>query len=144
MTTLSLDAARTIAEATLKKGRETNCQPLAVAVLDSGGHAKVILREDGAGILRNQIAEGKAYGAIGLGGNSRAFAERLAREPATAPTLFNAIAAMADGKVVAVPGGVLIKDKNGVLLGAVGVSGDLSDKDEACALAGIAAAGFPV
>lgn len=140
--TLTLDQARAIADGTLAKGRETDCLPLAVAVLDAGGHPKVVLREDGAGILRTQIAEGKAYGAIGLGGNSRAFGERLEREPATAPTLFSAFASMADGKVVAVPGGVLIRDADGAVVGAVGVSGDLSDKDEAAALGGLAAAGF--
>ena len=140
--TLTLDQARAIADGTLAKGRETDCLPLAVAVLDAGGHSKVVLREDGAGILRTQIAEGKAYGALGLGGNSRAFGERLEREPATAPTLFSAFASMADGKVVAVPGGVLIRDEGGAIIGAVGVSGDLSDKDEAAALGGLEAAGF--
>ena len=142
MSVLTLEDARIIANATLEKGRDTGCLPLAVSVLDAGGHPKVVLREDGAGILRTQIAEGKAYGALGLGANSRVFAERLGNEPDTAPTLFSAFATLAQGRVVAVPGGVLIKNIDGGIFGAVGVSGDLSDKDEACALAGVQAGGF--
>ena len=142
MAALSLEDARVIANATLVKGRETECLPLAVAVLDAGGHIKVVLREDGAGILRTQIAEGKAWGALGLGANSRGFAERLEREPATAPALFGAFASLADGKVVPVPGGVLIRDSDAQIIGAVGVSGDVSDKDEVCALPGVDAAGY--
>jgi uncharacterized protein GlcG (DUF336 family) len=92
--------------------------------------------------LRTQIAEGKAWGALGLGANSRGFAERLEREPATAPALFGAFASLADGKVVPVPGGVLIRDSDAQIIGAVGVSGDVSDKDEVCALAGVDAAGY--
>lgn len=141
MSVLSLQDARTIAEETLAKGRETDCLPLTVAVLDAGGHIKVVLREDNAGILRTKIAEGKAWGALGLGANSRGFAERLEREPATAPSLFSAFASLADGKVVPVPGGVLIRDSDGQIIGAVGVSGDASDKDEVCALAGVEAVG---
>lgn len=142
MSALSLEQARIIADATLVKGRQTECLPLAVAVLDPGGHIKVVLREDSAGILRTQIAEGKAWGALALGANSRGFSERLEREPATAPSLFSAIASLADGKVVPVPGGVLIRDSEAQIIGAVGVSGDVSDKDEVCALAGVEAAGY--
>jgi uncharacterized protein GlcG (DUF336 family) len=136
---LTLSQATAIVEATLKKGRETGCAPLAVAVLDAGGHLKAFAREDGAGILRPQIALGKAWGALGMGFGSRSFAKRIAEQPG-APSFFNALAAMSEGRVVPVPGGVLIRDANREVIGAVGVTGDTSDKDEACALAGISAA----
>jgi uncharacterized protein GlcG (DUF336 family) len=138
---ITLAQATTIVEAALKNGRETGCAPLAVAVLDDGGHLKAFAREDGAGILRPQIAFGKAWGALGMGLGSRNFARRIAEQPG-APAFFNALAAMSDGRVVPVPGGVLIRDAARVVVGAVGISGDTSDKDEACALAGIAAAGL--
>ena len=138
---ITLSQAMTILEVALKKGRETSCAPLAVAVLDDGGHLKAFGREDGAGILRPQIAFGKAWGALGMGLGSRSFAKRIAEQPA-APAFFSALAAMSEGRVVPVPGGVLIRDAAKVVIGAVGISGDTSDKDEACALAGIAAAGL--
>jgi uncharacterized protein GlcG (DUF336 family) len=136
---ITLAQATTIVEASLKRGRETACAPLAVAVLDDGGHLKAFAREDGAGILRPQIATAKAWGALGMGVGTRALARRLADNPQQA-AFFGALDAMSEGKVVPVPGGVLVRDAAGVLLGAVGISGDVSDKDEACALAGIAAA----
>jgi uncharacterized protein GlcG (DUF336 family) len=138
---LTLRQALTIVESALKKGRETGCAPVAVAVLDDGGHLKAFAREDGAGILRPQIASGKAWGALGMGLGSRAFAKRIAEQPG-APAFFNALAAMSGGRVVPVPGGVLIRDASKTVIGAVGISGDTSDKDEACCLAGIAAAGL--
>ncbi len=81
MAELSLREATTIVEASLKKGRETSCAPLAVAVLDAGGHLKAFAREDGAGIIRPQIAVGKAWGALGMGIGSRALARRVAEQP---------------------------------------------------------------
>jgi uncharacterized protein GlcG (DUF336 family) len=138
---ITLSQAKTIVEAALRKARETGCTPLAVAVLDDGGHLKAFAREDGAGILRPQIAFGKAWGALGMGLGSRNFAKRIAEQPG-APAFFNALAAMSEGRVVPVPGGVLIRDGGKTVIGAVGISGDTSDKDEACALAGIADAGL--
>jgi uncharacterized protein GlcG (DUF336 family) len=138
---LTLKQATTIVEVALRRGRETSCAPLAVAVLDGGGHLKTFGREDGAGILRPQIALGKAWGALGMGVGSRAFAKRLADNPQQA-SFFTALNAMSDGRVVPVPGGVLIRDAAGAVIGAVGISGDVSDKDEACAVAGIEAAGL--
>lgn len=138
MPALTLQQARTIVDAALRKGRDTDCAPLAVAVLDDGGHLKAFAREDGAGIIRPQIAFGKAWGALGMGMGSRAFARRLTDNPQQAP-FFAALSAMSDGRVVPVPGGVLIRDAAGVVVGAVGISGDVSDKDEACAVAGIQA-----
>jgi uncharacterized protein GlcG (DUF336 family) len=127
-------------EAALKKGRETGCAPLAVAVLDDGGHLKAFAREDGAGIVRPQIAMGKAWGALGMGLGSRTLARRVAEQGPQQQAFFTALNAMSGGRVVPAAGGVLIKDSGGTVIGAVGISGDVSDKDEACALAGIAAA----
>ena len=139
MAGITLQQAATVVEAALRKGRETGCAPLAVAVLDDGGHLKAFAREDGAGIIRPQIAVGKAWGALGMGMGSRALARRVAEQPQQAP-FFAALNAMSDGRVVPAPGGVLIRDGGGTVIGAVGISGDASDKDEACALAGIEAA----
>jgi uncharacterized protein GlcG (DUF336 family) len=138
---LTLEQATTIVTAALRRARETGCAPLAVAVLDEGGHLKAFAREDGAGILRPQIATGKAWGALGMGVGTRALGRRLADNPQQHP-FFTALNAMSDGRVVPVPGGVLIRDAAGGVVGAVGISGDVSDKDEACALAGIQAAGL--
>ena len=136
---LTLQQSTTIVEAALRTGRETNCAPLAVAVLDAGGHLKAFAREDGAGIVRPQIAVGKAWGALGMGLGSRTLARRVAEQPQQ-QAFFAALNAMSEGRVVPAAGGVLIRDGAGAVLGAVGISGDVSDKDEACALAGIAAA----
>jgi len=138
MTGLSLQQATTIVESALRKARATSCAPLAVAVLDAGGHLKAFAREDGAGIVRPQIAIAKAWGALGMGVGTRALARRIAEQPQLGP-FFGALNAMSEGRVVPVPGGVLVKDASGAVIGAVGVSGDVSDKDEACALAGIEA-----
>jgi uncharacterized protein GlcG (DUF336 family) len=136
---ITLRQADTIVQEALRKGRDTGCAPLAVAVLDAGGHLKAFGREDGAGILRPQIALGKAWGALGMGVGTRALARRLADNPQQHP-FFTALNAMSDGRVVPVPGGVLVRNAAREVIGAVGISGDTSDKDEACALAGIAAA----
>jgi uncharacterized protein GlcG (DUF336 family) len=138
---LTLTQALTIVDVALKKGRETSCAPLAVAVLDAGGHLKAFGREDGAGIIRPQISMGKAWGALGMGVGSRALAKRLTDNPGAQP-FFAALGAMSEGRVVPVPGGVLIRDANKEIVGAVGISGDTSDKDEVCAVAGITAAGL--
>ncbi|HKZ06334.1 MAG TPA: heme-binding protein [Methylomirabilota bacterium] len=141
MASLTLAQASAVVTGALKRARETGCAPLAVAVLDAGGHLKAFAREDVAGILRPQIAAGKAWGALGMGVGTRALGKRLADNPQQAP-FFAALGAMSEGRVVPVPGGVLIRDASGAVLGAVGISGDVSDKDEACALAGIEAAGL--
>ena len=133
---LTLASARIIAEAVLQKGHELGLGPLTAAVLDPGGHLVVLNRDDGSGILRPEIAIGKAWGVLGLGLPARELARRAERMPG----FFAALNAMSDGRVVPAPGGVLIRDAGGAVIGAVGISGDVSDKDEACALAGIAAA----
>jgi uncharacterized protein GlcG (DUF336 family) len=133
---VTLAQASTIVDVALKKGRETNCAPLTVAVLDAGGHLVAFKREDKSGILRFDIAYGKAWGALGMGFGSRELSERAAKNP----LFFGVLATVSQGRLVPVPGGVLIKDASGAVLGAVGISGDTSDKDEVCAIAGIEAA----
>jgi len=136
MATISLRKARTIIRKALEKGREMNLKPLSVVVLDAGGHPIAFEREDGASPGRFKIAEGKAYGAVmlGLGGQAQ-----MARAEAQA-YFMAAVNGVYDGKVIPVPGGVLVKDKKGTVLGAVGVTGDSSDNDAIAALAGIEAA----
>jgi uncharacterized protein GlcG (DUF336 family) len=137
---LTLEQATTIVQTALRKGRELGLAPLAVAVLDAGGHLKSFAREDGAGIVRPQIAVGKAWGALGMGLGSRTLGRRVAEQGPQQQAFFAALNAMSGGRVVPAAGGVLIRDAGGGVVGAVGISGDVSDKDEACALAGIAAA----
>jgi uncharacterized protein GlcG (DUF336 family) len=136
--TITLAQASTVIEAALTKAHDTDCAPLTVAVLDPGGHLVAFKREDRSGILRPEIAIAKAWGALGMGFGTRELADRAGKMP----MFFTAIAAVSQGRMVPVPGGVLIKDAAGTILGAVGISGDLSDKDEACAVAGIEAAGL--
>lgn len=138
MPDLSLDAARTILDAALAKGIEKKLKPLAIAVLDARGCVKASLAQDGASLMRGEIAHGKAYGALALGMGSRAIFQR-AQEQAY---FVSAVNALAQGRLVPVPGGVLINDASGVLLGAIGISGDTSDNDEACCIAGVEAAGL--
>ena len=138
MSVLTLAQASTVVDAALKRGRETNSAPLTVAVLDAGGHLVAFKREDKSGILRFDIAFGKAWGALGMGHGSRTLFGRTARSA----MFFTALAAASEGRFVPVPGGVLIRDDAGDVIGAVGISGDISDRDEECAVAGITAAGL--
>jgi uncharacterized protein GlcG (DUF336 family) len=131
-------AARTIVDAALAHGTTQGLKPLAVVVLDDGGHVKAFLREDGASNLRFQIAHGKAYGALGLGMGSRALMARAEQQPYFVAAVNGAFG----GALVPVPGGVLVRGVSGALVGAVGVTGDTSDNDEAAAVAGIQAAGL--
>ena len=135
---VTLAQASTIVDTALAKGRETACAPLTVAVLDAGGHLVAFKREDRSGILRFDIAYGKAWGALGMGFGSRELADRAGKNP----LFFGVLATVSHGRLVPVPGGVLIKDAAGSVLGAVGISGDTSDKDEVCAVAGIEAVGL--
>ena len=136
MTTLA--QAEAITSATLARGREIGAAPLTVAVLDAGGHLVVLHREDGSGILRPQIAIAKAYGALGMGLSSRELGVRAEKQP----TFFASLTAIADGRLAVAAGGVLVRAADGAVIGAVGVSGDVSDVDEVCAIAGVQAAGL--
>ncbi len=138
MAGLTLDQADTIVRQALVRGREMDLKPLTVAVVDDGGNLKAFAREDGPGAaLRPQIATGKAFGAVGMGISSRALNDRVLERPHFGVALVGA----SNGRLVPVPGGVLIKDGDEVV-GAVGISGDTSDNDEAAAVAGIEAAGL--
>lgn len=138
MSGLTLAQASTIVDTALKVGREKKFQSLSVAVLDAGGHLVAFKREDKSGILRFDIAFGKAWGALGMGFGSRTLYERAEKTP----TFFHMLAAASGGRIVTVPGGVLIRDAGGDIVGAAGISGDTSDNDELCAIAGIEAAGL--
>jgi len=138
MTELTLDLARKILDTALSTGTEKKLNPLAVAVLDARGCIKAFAAQDGTSLKRGEIAHGKAYGALSLGMGSRAIFKR-AQEQAY---FIGAVNSLVQGALVPVPGGVLILDASGALLGAVGISGDTSDNDEACAIAGIEAAGL--
>jgi len=130
--------ARTLIAAARAKGREMQLNPLTVVVLDAGGHRVAMEREDGSGYGRPDIAGGKAAGALAMGVSSRKLGEMAADRPQFVAALSVAWA----GKLIPAAGGVLIKNASGTLLGAIGVSGDLSDKDEQAAFAGIEAAGL--
>lgn len=134
---LPLEKATIIVDRALAKAREMKIRPLCVVVLDDGGNLKALKREDGASILRPQIAIGKAWGAIGMGESSRSLGDRLKERPA----FLGALSDMSGGKVVPVAGGVLIMDEN-VIIGAAGASGGTADEDETCVVAGIQAAGL--
>lgn len=135
---LTLAQANAIVEAALAKGRELGLLPLTVAVLDAGGQVKAMQREDGSSLLRPEIATGKAFGALSLGLGGR----ELARRAQSMQGFMNALSDIAGGRAVPVQGGVLACDAGGTILGAVGISGDVSAQDEACAVAGIQAAGL--
>lgn len=138
MTDLTLVVARQIADAALSKCREMKLKPMAIAVLDARGCVKVAIAEDGTSLMRGEVAHGKAYGALSLGMGSRAIFKRANEQP----YFIDAISTMTKGAMIPVPGGVLIHDKSGALLGAIGISGDTSDNDETAAVTGIEFAGL--
>ncbi len=138
MSQLTLAQASTIVNQALEKGRELGLQPLTVVVLDAGGQMKAMKREDGSSLLRPEIAGGKAWGTLGMGFGGR----ELARRAQANPVFLQALMAASGGRIVPVPGGVLVRDDTGAIIGTVGISGDTSDKDEACAVHGIRSAGL--
>lgn len=135
---ISLDAAAEIAKLSIAHARAQNMAPIAVAVLDVRGTLKAFLAEDGTSLLRFDIAFGKAWGALGMGYGGRMLQQRSANTP----LFYNALHAMTDGKVVTVPGSVMIRNAAGEVVGVVGISGETSENDERCAVAGIEAAGL--
>ena len=135
---LTLAQARAIIDAALDKARADGAQPLAVVVLDAGAHPVATVREDGASLFRFDIAKAKASGALGMGADTRVLAARAASNP----VFFQSVVAATGGRLALSPGGVLIRDVAGAVIGAVGISGDTGDCDEACAIAGILAAGL--
>jgi uncharacterized protein GlcG (DUF336 family) len=138
MAVLNLTQASAIIDAALAEGRKRQFAPLVVAVLDAGGHLIAFKREDGAGFARFDIAYGKAWGSLGIGFGTRELTERAAKSP----TFVAAISTATQGRMIPSPGGVLIVDTDNNVVGAVGISGDIGDNDEACAIAGIEAVGL--
>ena len=138
MSRLTLAQANKIVEVALAKAREMKTKPLAVAVLDDAGHVKSLQREDGGSMLRNDVAIGKAWAAVGMGVASRTLLERAKGNP----TFYGALAASSQGRFIPQTGGVVIKDTAGNVLGAAGASGGTGDEDEAVCIAGIEAAGL--
>ena len=134
---MDLETARTIISGTRAHGQSAGFKPLTVVVLDPGGHVVAVEREDGSSMKRFEIAFGKAHGALSLGMGSRSIMARAEQQAYFVAAVSSAVG----GALVPVPGGVLVKDGDGVLIGAVGVTGDTSDNDEAAAVAGIEGAG---
>ena len=138
MNRLTLAKANQIIQVAIKSARSLKLAPLTVVVLDEAGHLKAMQREDGATRLRQDIAIAKAWGAVNMGISSRA----LATVAEQRPDFMSALISLSEGKVMPVVGGVLIKNQENTIIGAVGVSGDMSDQDELCAITGIEVAGF--
>jgi uncharacterized protein GlcG (DUF336 family) len=135
---IDLTTAQSIVTEALAAGRHNGFKPLTVVVLDAGGHLVAAARQDGASNNRFEIAHGKAYGALALGMGSRALMERAEQQA----YFIAAATAALGGRLIPVPGGVLIRDQNGTVVGAVGISGDSSDNDETAASKGIRSAGL--
>ncbi|UZW57054.1 heme-binding protein [Sphingobium sp. JS3065] len=138
MSQLTLERANHVISAALEKGAELKLKPLSVAVVDAGGHLIAFQRQDQASFGRLQIAQGKAAGALALGVSSRKVGDMAIERP----WFIDAFAASAPHAIIPAAGGVILVGPDGAVIGAVGVTGDTSDNDEACALAGIAAAGL--
>jgi len=137
VSTMELQLAFDLIEATLKEGKLRRARPLSVVVLDSGGNQVASARQDGAGIARLRMAHGKAWGSLGLGFGSRTLSEKVGQ----APEFFTAAAALVEGRLLPAPGGLLIERK-GTVIGAIGVSGDAGDVDEKCGIAAIEGCGL--
>src|SRR6266481_3155921 len=133
MTRLTLELALRVIDGALGRATELGCAPLTVVVLDAGGHDIALQRQDASGILRVDIARGKAWGALGMGFSSREIADRAQK----VPSFVGALASVAQGRLVPAAGVILIRDEGGVVVGAVGISGDTSDRDEDCAMSGV-------
>ncbi len=136
--TLSLASAQAIITGTLAEARACSAKPLAVVVLDAGAHPVAFAREDGASLYRFEIAQAKAQGAVGMDSDTEILAQRAKGNP----TFFQSVSAVVGGRIAFSPGGLVIRDDEGVLIGAVGVSGDTGECDAQCARAGLRAAGL--
>ncbi|MBL4801585.1 MAG: heme-binding protein [Emcibacter sp.] len=135
---ITLNEASKIVDFALSHGRQQNCHPLSVSVLDAGGVLVAFKREDDSSLLRPDISQAKAWGALGMGVNSRDLTERANSHP----HFFTALSSISGGRIVPVAGGVLIRSNTNKIIGAVGISGDLPHNDEECAIKGIEAAGL--
>ena len=133
MQQLDLLTATDLASRAIRLARQAGFKPIAATVLDSAGHPLAVLRDEHASFLRPQIATGKARGCLGMGFGGR----ELARRAQAMPAFFDAINSLTGGEVIPVAGGVLIRNAQGQLIGAIGISGDTSDNDERCAVQAI-------
>jgi uncharacterized protein GlcG (DUF336 family) len=138
MPALSLKQANKIVSQAIVKAREMNILPVTVVVVDDSGHLKAMQREDGASMFRFDVATGKAWASVAMGASSRVLAER-AREN---PNFFITLAPTANGRFLPQPGGVLIRDADGRIVGAAGASGGTGDEDEAVCAYGVEQAGL--
>lgn len=136
--TITLNQADAVITETLNEARKHKVKPLAVMVLDAGGHPVAFRREDKASLFRHDIAKAKAISALGMGSDTLVLTERAAKNP----VFFNSLSAVTNGNIVFAPGGVLIKNNDAAIIGSVGISGDSGEVDEVCARAGISAAGL--
>lgn len=136
--TISLVQADMLVSSALKAARDHAAKPLAVIVVDAGGHPVAFRREDGASLFRWDIARAKAVGALGMGCDTREIAARATGNPG----FYTSVAIASGGQLAFSPGGVLVRNKDNVVIGAIGISGDTGDTDEACAIAAIASAGL--
>lgn len=137
-TSLTLEQAQLILAEALRLGRSEDMLPLTVVILDAAGKIIAVNSEDGSGLVRFDVAFGKAWGSLGMGKSSRWIRDHLATRPVFQTTL----AMASDGRTIPVPGGVLIEDGDGITIGAVGISGDTSERDEYLAITAIHAAGL--
>lgn len=135
---LPLETASLIVDEALSIARKESMLPLTVVVLDSGGKLIAMKSEDGSSLLRFDVAFGKAWGSLGMGISSRAIRDKLSARPC----FQNSLMAASGGQLVPVPGGVLVENSEGTVIGAVGISGDTSEKDEYCAISAIRKAGY--
>ena len=138
MTALTLAQAQQIISGALAQSRQSAYQPMGIAVLDASGHLKAFAREDGASMFRFEVAQAKAWGAVGMGVSSRVLGERAKGNP----NFFVSLAATSSGRFLPQTGAVLIKDADGQMIGAVGASGGTGDEDEAICIAGVISAGL--
>jgi uncharacterized protein GlcG (DUF336 family) len=138
MSSLTLAHANQIIAAALAASHQAGYKPMGIAVLDEGGALKAFAREDGASMFRFEVAQAKAWGAVGMGVSSRTLGERAKHNP----SFFVALAATAHGKFLPQPGAVVIKDASGQVIGAVGASGGSGEEDEEICIAGVQAAGL--
>ncbi|MFC5497014.1 heme-binding protein [Caenimonas terrae] len=138
MPSLTLEQANQIIAGALARSKASGFKPMGVAVLDDAGHLKAFAREDGASMFRFEVAQGKAWGAVGMGASSRALMQRAKDNP----NFFVSLAATSGGRFLPQTGAVLIKDAAGQVLGAVGASGGTGDEDEAICIAGVESAGL--
>ena len=135
---ITLDEAKTMIEATFASAKKRKAHPLSAIVLDAGGRVKAFLKQDGSSLMRFEIAYGKAFGALALGRSSRMVLQK-AREK---PLFMQSLGELADGPLFLEAGGQLIRDASGEVVGAIGVTGDVNEVDDLCAMDGIRAAGF--